>query len=102
MTVLGRGAGLLVLHTLRCGGYAGLSRLSAATGLSEAEVESELIDLAVEGHVARLGGPGYVRHIIARLRRTVPNNVEMPRRHRPSLPKESRNVANTQMLITSE
>ncbi|WP_410657380.1 transcriptional regulator [Amycolatopsis sp. lyj-112] len=49
-------AGLLMLHALRCGGYAGLSRLSATTGLSESEVESELIDLAVDGHVTRLSG----------------------------------------------
>ncbi len=48
--------GLLVLHALRCGGYAGLSRLSATTGFSEPEVESELIDLAVDGHVTRPSG----------------------------------------------
>ncbi|WP_433498976.1 transcriptional regulator [Sphaerimonospora sp. CA-214678] len=47
---------LLVLHALRCGGYSGLARVAAATGLDESEVESELIDLAVDGHVTRLGG----------------------------------------------
>jgi hypothetical protein len=44
---------LLVLHTLRCIGVSGLSRVAAATGLPEADVESELIDLAVTGLVTR-------------------------------------------------
>ncbi|MGH8877498.1 MAG: transcriptional regulator [Stackebrandtia sp.] len=47
---------LLVLHALRCGGYAGLARLAAVTGLDESEVESELIDLAVAGLVTRMSG----------------------------------------------
>ena len=37
---------LLVLHTLRCIGFAGLARVAAASGLPEPEAESELIDLA--------------------------------------------------------
>ncbi|WP_233611558.1 transcriptional regulator [Amycolatopsis sp. WAC 01376] len=56
MTRAGSDIGLLVLHALRCGGYAGLPRLSATTGLSESELESELIDLAVAGEVTRLSG----------------------------------------------
>ncbi|TDQ53268.1 transcriptional regulator [Actinorugispora endophytica] len=51
------GDDLPVLHTLRCGGYAGVARVAAATGLDEAAVESELIDLAVDGLVTRLAGP---------------------------------------------
>lgn len=47
---------LLVLHALRCGGYAGLARVATATGLGESEVESELIDLAVDGLVTHLAG----------------------------------------------
>lgn len=47
---------LLVLHALRCAGYSGIARVSAATGLDESDVESELIDLALDGHVTRLGG----------------------------------------------
>ncbi|NIH78129.1 transcriptional regulator [Amycolatopsis viridis] len=50
------GAGVLVLHALRCGGSAGLTRLAAATGLGESEVESELIDLAVAGLVTHFPG----------------------------------------------
>ncbi|TDD81912.1 transcriptional regulator [Actinomadura rubrisoli] len=46
----------LVLHALRCGGFAGLARVSEATGLSEPDVESELIDLAVAGLVTRVPG----------------------------------------------
>ena len=38
---------LLVLHTLRCIGFSGPARVAAATGLSESDAESELIDLAV-------------------------------------------------------
>jgi hypothetical protein len=50
------GADLLVLHALRCIGFAGLARVAAAAGLSEAEAESELIDLAVAGLVTRVAG----------------------------------------------
>ncbi|MEO3788875.1 transcriptional regulator [Nonomuraea sp. B10E15] len=49
-------AGLLVLHALRCVGHAGLTRVAAATGMDESEVESELIDLAVAGLVTHLSG----------------------------------------------
>ncbi|GAA1660239.1 hypothetical protein GCM10009830_01610 [Glycomyces endophyticus] len=45
-----------VLHALRCGGYAGVARLAAATGLDPAAVESELIDLGVAGLVTRIEG----------------------------------------------
>ncbi|MER5494653.1 transcriptional regulator [Streptomyces sp. NPDC002454] len=48
---------LLVLHALRCTGTSGTARLAAATGLPEAEAESELIDLAVSGLVTRTAGP---------------------------------------------
>lgn len=48
------GTDLLVLHALRCIGFAGLERVAAATGLPQADVESELIDLAVAGLVARV------------------------------------------------
>lgn len=47
---------LLVLHALRCIGFAGLARVAAATGLPEPEVESELIDLAVAGLVTYQAG----------------------------------------------
>ncbi|GAA3671818.1 hypothetical protein GCM10022267_68250 [Lentzea roselyniae] len=47
------GPDLLVLHALRCVGTAGLERVAATTGLSESDVESELIDLAVAGLVTR-------------------------------------------------
>jgi hypothetical protein len=47
---------LLVLHTLRCIGFAGLARVCDATGLPESDVESELIDLAIAGHVTRVAG----------------------------------------------
>jgi hypothetical protein len=46
----------LVLHTLRCIGFAGLARVSEATGLPEPDAESELIDLAVAGLVTRIPG----------------------------------------------
>jgi hypothetical protein len=46
----------LVLHALRCIGFAGLPRVAAATGLGESDVESELIDLAVAGHVTHAAG----------------------------------------------
>jgi hypothetical protein len=47
---------LLVLHALRCIGFAGLGRVAAATGLPEPDVESELIDLAVAGLVSHVAG----------------------------------------------
>ena len=47
---------LLVLHALRCIGFAGLGRVAAATGLPEPDVESELIDLAVAGLVTHAAG----------------------------------------------
>jgi hypothetical protein len=50
------GAGLLVLHALRCAGFSGTARLSEVTGLPEADVGSELIDLAVDGLVTRTPG----------------------------------------------
>jgi hypothetical protein len=46
----------LVLHTLRCIGHADLPRVAAVCGLGEAEVESRLIDLAVDGLVTRTAG----------------------------------------------
>ncbi|SMC83803.1 transcriptional regulator [Kibdelosporangium aridum] len=49
-------ADLLVLHTLRCIGFAALERLAGTTGLPESEVESELIDLAIDGLVTRVPG----------------------------------------------
>lgn len=50
------GTDLLVLHALRCGGYAGVARVATATGLDESEAESELIDLAIAGHVTHTAG----------------------------------------------
>jgi hypothetical protein len=47
---------LLVLHALRCIGFAGLARVAAATGLPESDVQSELIDLAVAGLVSHVAG----------------------------------------------
>ncbi len=47
---------LLVLHTLRCIGFAGTARVATAAGLGESDVESELIDLAVAGLVTHLPG----------------------------------------------
>ncbi len=47
---------LLVLHTLRCIGFAGTARIAKAAGLGESDVESELIDLAVAGLVTHLPG----------------------------------------------
>ncbi|SEG96751.1 hypothetical protein SAMN05444920_11068 [Nonomuraea solani] len=47
---------LLVLHTLRCIGFAGVARVAEATGLSEPDAESELIDLAVAGLVTHNAG----------------------------------------------
>ena len=48
--------GFVVLHVLRCIGFAGLPRVADAAGLPEAEVESQLIDLAVAGWVTRTPG----------------------------------------------
>jgi hypothetical protein len=48
---------LLVLHTLRCIGFAELSRVADAAGLSESDAESHLIDLAVDGLVTRTPPP---------------------------------------------
>lgn len=50
------GTDLLVLHTLRCIGFVSLPRIATAAGLSESDVESELIDHAVLGHVTRTPG----------------------------------------------
>ncbi|MFE2293861.1 transcriptional regulator [Streptomyces sp. NPDC059452] len=50
------GTDLLVLHTLRCIGFSGLSGVARAVGLPEPDVESELIDLAVAGLVTRTAG----------------------------------------------
>jgi hypothetical protein len=50
------GADLLVLHALRCIGFASLARVAEATGLPEPEAESELIDLAVAGLVTKVAG----------------------------------------------
>jgi len=47
---------LLVLHTLRCIGFAGTARVATAAGLGQSDVESELIDLAVAGLVTHLPG----------------------------------------------
>ncbi|MEO3818860.1 transcriptional regulator [Plantactinospora sp. B24E8] len=46
----------LVLHALRCIGFANLARIATATGLDAADVESELIDLAVAGLVRHEAG----------------------------------------------
>ncbi|WP_240670218.1 transcriptional regulator [Actinoplanes solisilvae] len=43
----------VVLHALRCIGFADLSRVADAAGVSGARAESELIDLAVDGLVTR-------------------------------------------------
>lgn len=47
---------LLVLHTLRCIGFSGLSGVARASGLLESDIESELIDLAVDGLVTHAAG----------------------------------------------
>jgi DNA-binding MarR family transcriptional regulator len=47
---------LLVLHALRCAGASSLARLHAVTGLDKSDVQSELIDLGVEGLVTRISG----------------------------------------------
>ncbi|MFJ8140968.1 transcriptional regulator [Streptomyces sp. NPDC096013] len=47
---------LLVLHALRCTGFSGPAAVSAVTGLSVSDVESELIDLAVARLVTRTPG----------------------------------------------
>lgn len=49
-------ADLLVLHTLRCMGHVTIDRIAGATGMSESDVESELIDLAVDGLATRSAG----------------------------------------------
>lgn len=51
-------ANLMVLHALRCVGTTGLARVASFTGLEESEVESELIDLAVDGLVTHHKGFG--------------------------------------------
>jgi hypothetical protein len=56
MTGPSTGTDLLVLHALRCIGFAALARVADAAGLSEADAESELIDLAVAGLVTRVPG----------------------------------------------
>ncbi|GID29378.1 transcriptional regulator [Paractinoplanes brasiliensis] len=45
-----------VLHTLRCIGHADLPRIAGTTGRPEPDVESELINLAVDGLVTRSMG----------------------------------------------
>ncbi|MFJ6695291.1 transcriptional regulator [Streptomyces sp. NPDC091272] len=50
------GTDLLVLHSLRCAGYSTLTTAAATTGLPESDVESQLIDLAVEGLVTYSAG----------------------------------------------
>ncbi|GAB2586495.1 hypothetical protein Aab01nite_51500 [Paractinoplanes abujensis] len=45
-----------VLHTLRCIGHADLSRIAATAGRPETDVESDLIDLAVDGLATRSMG----------------------------------------------
>lgn len=47
---------LLVLHTIRCIGFASLQRIAETAGLSESETESQLLDLAVAGLVTRVPG----------------------------------------------
>jgi hypothetical protein len=47
---------LVVLHALRCIGFAGPARVSEATGLAQPDVESELIDLATAGLVTHVPG----------------------------------------------
>ncbi|HET9140872.1 transcriptional regulator [Actinophytocola sp.] len=49
-------ADLLVLHSLRCIGFAGLERVAEAAGLAQPDTESELIDLAVAGLVTKTSG----------------------------------------------
>lgn len=51
-------ARLVALHTLRCVGACTLGRLALAVRWEAADLESELIDLAVEGAVTRTTGPG--------------------------------------------
>jgi hypothetical protein len=48
---------LIVLHTLRCIGFAELGRVADAAGLAELDAESYLIDLAVAGLVMRTPPP---------------------------------------------
>ncbi len=42
---------LLVLHAVRCAGYSSRARIADVAGIEEAQAESELIDLAVQGLV---------------------------------------------------
>ncbi|WP_232327267.1 transcriptional regulator [Herbidospora yilanensis] len=48
---------MLTLHSLRCAGSTTLARLAEVAGRAEADVESELIDLAVAGLVTFEPGP---------------------------------------------
>lgn len=52
----GLAAADLVLHALRCTGFASAGRVAAAAGFDEADVESLLIDLAVAGLVTHEAG----------------------------------------------
>jgi hypothetical protein len=47
---------LPVLHTIRCIGFASLQRIAPVVGVSEAEVESQLLRLAMDGLVTRVPG----------------------------------------------
>jgi hypothetical protein len=47
----------LILHTLRCVGFADLARVADAAGLTEPVTESHLIDLAVDNLVTRTPPP---------------------------------------------
>jgi hypothetical protein len=49
---------LLVLHTLRCIGFAGLARVAGASGLPEPDVESELIDRPDSSCMCRVTSAG--------------------------------------------
>ncbi|WP_163507070.1 transcriptional regulator [Fodinicola acaciae] len=44
---------MTILHTLRCVGFVAPERLVEVTGLAEADIEAELIDLAAAGLVSR-------------------------------------------------
>ena len=50
------GTDLLVLHALRCIGFAALNRVADATGLSAEDAESQLFDLAAAGLVTHVRG----------------------------------------------
>lgn len=47
---------LLVLHGVRCTGFAELARIADATGLAEADAESVLVDLGAAGLVRHVNG----------------------------------------------